>query len=166
MFKFSVCAPLAMTLYTKNEVDKAINNLKQVAEFTTVWLSADFQDDVPADDLEGQAFLNCKIIETEIDPDAPKIKLYTELKDEIIPGAQMTGQVMARLISFPKAEWQLFYCADPRFGKLHVCCLFKGHSVQERSSHHDVKEIFSHEDLSVPCLLCQIPEKNPGPNIW
>ena len=56
MFKFSVCAPLAMTLYTKNEVDKAINNLKQVAEFTTVWLSADFQDDVPADDLEGQAF--------------------------------------------------------------------------------------------------------------
>ena len=102
MFKFSVCAPLVMTLYTKNEVDRAINNLKQVAEFTTVWHSADFQDDVPADDLEGQAFLNCKIIETEIDPDAPKIKLYTELKDEIIPGAQMTGQVMARLISFLK----------------------------------------------------------------
>ena len=103
---------------------RAINNLKQVAEFTTVWHSADFQGDVPADDLEGQAFLNCKIIETEIDPDAPKIKLYTELKDEIIPGAQMTGQVMARLISFLKQNGNYSTVQTQDFGKLHVCCLF------------------------------------------
>ena len=34
---FSVCTPLDLTLYVKEEVEIAIEALKQVAEFTEVW---------------------------------------------------------------------------------------------------------------------------------
>ena len=98
----SVCAPLEMTLYTKQEVQAAINGLKQVGSYIEVWKMEDFLDDVSVDDVEGQAYQNCRNLKAEIDPEAPKVKLYTELKDEQIPGSKLTGQVMARLISFLK----------------------------------------------------------------
>ena len=91
-----------MTLFTKQEVQVAVDALKQVGSYIEVWKMEDFLEDVPVDDVEGQAYQNCRNIKAEIDPDAPKIKLYTELKDELIPGSKLTGQVMARLISFLK----------------------------------------------------------------
>ena len=91
-----------MTLFMKREVQVAVDALKQVGSYIEVWKVEDFLEDVPVDDVEGQAYQNCRNIKAEIDPDAPKIKLYTELKDELIPGSKLTGQVMARLISFLK----------------------------------------------------------------
>ena len=99
---FSVCAPLEMTLFMKEEVEAAVNGLKQVAGYTEVWKMQDFLEDVLVDDVEGQAYQSCRNLKVEIDPEAPKVKLYTELKDEQIPGSKLTGQVMARLISFLK----------------------------------------------------------------
>ena len=99
---FSVCVPLEMTLFTKEEVEAAVNGLKQVAGYTEVWKMEDFLEDVPVDDVEGQAYQSCRNLKAEIDPEAPKVKLYTELKDEQIPGSKLTGQVMARLRSFLK----------------------------------------------------------------
>ena len=89
-----------MTLFTKREVQVAVDALKQVGSYIEVWKMEDFLEDVLVDDVEGQAYQNCRNIKAENDPDAPKIKLYTELKDELIPGSKLTGQVMARLISF------------------------------------------------------------------
>ena len=91
-----------MTLFTKQEVQAAVDGLKQVGSYIEVWKMEDFLDDVPVDDVEGQAYQSCRNLKAEIDSDAPKVKLYTELKDEQIPGSKLTGQVMARLISFLK----------------------------------------------------------------
>ena len=98
----SVCALLEMMLYTKQEVEAAVDGLRQVGSYIEVWKMEDFMDDVSVDDVEGQAYQNCRNLKAEIDPEAPKVKLYTELKDEQIPGSKLTGQVMARLISFLK----------------------------------------------------------------
>ena len=98
----SVCAPLEMTLYTKQEVQVAMDGLKQVGGYIEVWKMEDFLEDVSVEDVEGQAYQSCRNLKAEIDPEAPKVKLYTELKDEQIPGSKLTGQVMARLISFLK----------------------------------------------------------------
>ena len=86
----------------KREVQVAVDALKQVGSYIEVWKMEDFLEDVPVGDVEGQAYQNCRNIKAKVDPDAPKIKLYTELKDELIPGSKLTGQVMARLISFLK----------------------------------------------------------------
>ena len=91
-----------MTLYMKQEVQAAVDGLKQVGSYIEVWKMDDFLEDVAVDDVEGQAYQNCRNIKAEIDPEAPKVKLYTELKDEQTPGRKLTGQVMARLISFLK----------------------------------------------------------------
>ena len=91
-----------MTLFTHEEVQATIDVLKQMDEYKQVWKLEDFLADVAPGDLEGLAYQNCKTDLPDIDPAAPKIKLYTELKNEVIPGTKMTGQVMARLISFLK----------------------------------------------------------------
>ena len=92
----SVCAPLEMMLYTKQQVQVAVDGLKQVGSYIEVWKMEDFLEDVSLEDVEGQAYQNCRNIKAEIDPEAPKVKLYTELKDEQIPGSKLTGQFMAR----------------------------------------------------------------------
>ena len=99
---FSVCTPMEMTLYPKQEEQAAMDGLKQVGSYLDVWKMDDFLEDVAVDDVEGQAYQNCRNIKAEIDPEAPKVKLYTELKDEQIPGSKLTRQVMARLISLLK----------------------------------------------------------------
>ena len=99
-----------MTLFIKEEVEAAMDALKQVADFTEVWNIQDYLGDVAPDDSEGLAFQNCRSIKTDIDPEAPKIKVYTELKDELIPGNKLTGQVITRLISFLKQTQDLGNC--------------------------------------------------------
>ena len=91
----SVCAPLEMLLYTKQEVQAVVDRLKQVGSYIEVWKMEDFLEDVSVEDVEGQVYQNCRNIKAEIDPEAPKVKLYTELKDEQIPCSKLTGQVMA-----------------------------------------------------------------------
>lgn len=157
---FAVCAPIKMTLYSQNEVQQAVNGLKQVAEFTTPWLIEDYLADVAADDLEGLAFQSSKNLLTEIDPGAPKIKLYTELKGEVIPGAKLTGQVMARLISFLKQHGHYSTVQTQDVGNCLYAAVLRGTGLKREAATMMLRRAIVKHVCQFPAFYCKYLRKS------
>ena len=93
--------PLEFTLYTKREVAEAIKEIGKVPAYTTLWKQADLNlTDVPT--RECLAFEQSKNVYGEVDPSYGKVKEYTELEGEELPGSGLNARQMARVINFLK----------------------------------------------------------------
>ena len=90
---------MEFTLYTKREVAEAIKEIGKVPAYTTLWKQADFNlTDVPT--RECLAFEQSKNVYGEVDPAYGKVKEYTELEGEELPGSGLSARQMARVINF------------------------------------------------------------------
>ena len=97
----SECAPLEFTLYTKREVAEAIKEIGKVPAYTVLWKQADLNlTDVPTKGC--LAFEQSKNVYGELDPSYGKVKEYTELEGEELPGSGLSARQMARVINFLK----------------------------------------------------------------
>ena len=93
--------PLEFTLYTKREVAEAIKEIGKVPAYTTLLKQADLNlTDVPT--RECLAFEQSKNVYGEVDPAYGKVKEYTELEGEELPGSGLSARQMARVINFSK----------------------------------------------------------------
>ena len=97
----SECVPLELTLYTKREVAEAIKEIGKVPAYTVIWKQVDLNlTDVPT--REFLAFEQSKNVYGEVDPSYGKVKEYTELEREELPGSGLSAREMARVINFLK----------------------------------------------------------------
>ena len=126
----------------------------------------DFLEDVPVDDVEGQAYQNCRNIKAEIDPDAPKIKLYTELKDELIPGSKLTGQVMARLISFLKQHGHYTAVQTQDLGNCLYAAVLRGTQMKREVASMMLRRFIVKKITQFPAILQQVFEEKSCPHLW
>ena len=92
---------MEFTLYTKREVAEAIKEIGKVPAYTALWKQADLKlTDVPT--KECQAFENNRNVYGEVDASYGKVKEYTELEGEELPGSGLNARQMARVINFLK----------------------------------------------------------------
>ena len=149
-----------MTLFMKWEVQVAVDALKQVGSYLEVWKMEDFLEDVPVDDVEGQAYQNCRNIKAENDPDAPKIKLYTELKDELIPGSKLTGQVMARLISFLKQHGHYTAVQTQHLGNCLYAAVLRGTQMKREVASMMLRRFIVKKITQFPAFFSKILKRS------
>ena len=142
-----------MTLFMKQEVQVAVDALKQVGSYIEVWKMEDFLEDVSVEDVEGQAYQSCRNLKAEIDPEAPKVKLYTELKDEQIPGSKLTGQVMARLISFLKQHGHYTAVQTQDLGNCMYAAILRGTQMKREVANMMLRRFIVKKIIQFPAFF-------------
>ena len=136
---------LEFTLYTKREVAEAIKAIGKVPAYTVLWKQADLNlTDVPT--REFLAFEQSKNVYGEVDPAYGKVKEYTELEGEELPGSGLSARQMARVINFLKKNGNYSLSNTQDTGNCQYAAV-------QRSNQHAFEEVYCHENVQKSQLL-------------